>query len=70
MATGHDVEEMFLSNLFDVGIEGVGVTNYAILICGLVDAPNSNGGSKFFGGESVFPDKLPVYAGDVHAGVY
>ena len=69
-STAHDVEEMFLSDPFNVGVEGAGIADCTGLIHGLVDIANGNGGGKFFGGESVFPDKLPVNAGDVCTRVF
>ena len=61
---------MFLSDSFDVGVEGASVTDCTGFVHGLINIANGNGGGKFFGGESVFPDELPVYAGDVGTGVY
>ena len=69
-ATAHDVEEVFLSNPFNVSIEGAGIMNCTSFVCGLVDVANGNGGGEFLGRELVFPDELPVYARDVHSGIY
>ena len=62
----HDVEEMFLSDPFDVGIEGAGVVNCTGFVRSLINVSNGDGGGKFFSGEAVFPDKLPVNAGDTY----
>ena len=64
-STAHDVEEMFLGDSFDVGIESAGVVNCICFVHGLVNIANSNGGGEFFSGELVFSDKLPVYARDI-----
>ena len=69
-STTHNVEEMFLGYPFDVRIEGASITDSTSFVCGLVDIVNSNGGGEFLGGESMFPDKLPVYARDVHSRIY
>ena len=69
-STAHDVEEMFLSNPFNVSIEGAGIMNHTSFVCSLVDIVNGNGGGKFLSGESVFSDKLPVDARDVSTRVY
>ena len=61
---------MFLGNLFDIGIEGVSITNCTSFVCGLVNIANCDGGGEFLGGESVFSDKLPVDARDVGTRVY
>ena len=70
MTTAHDVEEMFLSDPFDVGIEGASIADCTGFVCSLINIANSNGGGKFFGGETMFSDKLPVNTGDVGTGVY
>ena len=70
LAAAHSVEEMFLGDPFDVGVKGASVVDCTSLVCGLVHISNSNGGGKFFCREMVFPDKLPVDAGDVSTGVY
>ena len=70
VTTAHDIKEMFLSNPFDVGVEGAGIVDGTSFVHSLVDIVNSNGGGKLFGGESVFPDKLPVDVGDVGTRVY
>ena len=56
---------MFWGDHFDVGVQGVGVADRAGLVCGLIDISNSNGRCKFFSGETVFSDKLPVNARDI-----
>ena len=61
---------MFLSNPFNIGIEGASVTDCTGFVCGLIYVSNGNGGGKFFCGESVFSDKFPVDAGDVGTRVY
>ena len=68
--TTHDIEEMFLGDPFNVGIKGASITDCTSFICGLVYILNGNGEDKFFCGEAVFPDKLPVDARDVGTGVY
>ena len=70
MSAAHDVEEMFLGNPFNVGVEGAGVADCTSFVHSLINVANSDGGGKFLGGESVFSDKLPVNARDVSAGVY
>ena len=70
LSTVHDIEEMFLSNPFDVDIEGASIVDCTGFICSLVDIANSNEGGEFLGEESVFSDKLPVYTRDVHSGIY
>ena len=69
-STPHDIEEMFLGNSFNVYVEGAGVMNCTGLICGLVYVLDSDGGSEFLGGKSMFSDKLPVDAGDICIRVY
>ena len=64
------IEEMFLGDPFNVGVEGASVANCAGFVCSLIGVANSDGGGKFFGGESVFSDKLPVDARDVSTRVY
>ena len=64
-STVHDVEEMFLGDPFNVGVEGASIADCTGLVRSLVDITNSDGGGEFFCGEAVFSDKLPVYAGDV-----
>ena len=67
--TAHDVEEMFLGDPFDVGVEGASVANCTSLVSRLVHIANGDGGGEFLRMEAVFSDKLPVYAGDVSSGV-
>ena len=69
-STAHDIEEMFLGNPFDVYVKGAGIADCTSFVRGLVHIVNCNAGSKLFGGEAVFSDKLPVNAGDVSTGVY
>ena len=64
-STVHDIEEMFLGNPSDVGVEGAGVANCTSFVHSLVYIANSNGGGKFFSGELVFSDELPVDTRDV-----
>ena len=66
----HDVEEVFLIDLFDVGVESASVVDGASFVCCLVDVADSDEGHKFLGGESMFSDKLPVDARDVSTRVY
>ena len=70
LSTAHDIEEVFLCNPFNVRVESAGIADCTCFVHGLVNIANSNGGSKFFCGKSVFSDKLPVYAGDICTGVY
>ena len=69
-STAHDVEEVFLGDPFYVHVEGASVADYTSLVCGLVHIANHNGRGQFFCEETVFPDKLPVDAGDVSTRVY
>ena len=69
-SAAHDVEEMFLSDPFDVGVESASVMDCTSLVRSLVNIVNCNGGSKFFSGEAMFPDKLSVNVGDISTGVY
>ena len=69
-STAHDIEEVFLGNSFDVHVEGAGIMNYTSFVHSLVNIANGNGGSKFFCGEAMFSDKLPVNTGDVSTRVY
>ena len=69
-STTHDIEEVFLNNPFNVGIEGVGVVDCTSFVCSLIHISDHNGRGKFLGRESVFSDKLPVYARDISTRVY
>ena len=69
-STTHDIEEMFLGDPFNVGVEGTSIADCTGFVCSLVHIVNSNGGGEFLSGESMFPDKLPVNARDVSTGVY
>ena len=69
-AAAHDIKEMFLGNPFNVHVEGTSVANCTSFVCGLVHILDCNEGSKFLYRESVFSDKLPVYAGDIGTKVY
>ena len=69
-STAHNVEEMFLDDPFNVGIEDTGIVNYTHLICSLVNVMDSNRGGEFLSGELVFSDKLPVYTRDVCTEIY
>ena len=64
-STAHDIEEVFLSNPFNVGVEGASIVDRTSFVRSLVNIANGDGGGEFLGGESVFSDKLPVNAGDV-----
>ena len=70
LSTTHDVEEMFLNNSFNVGVESASITNCTSFVRSLVNVANGNGRGKFLSGESVFSDKLPVNARDVSTRVY
>ena len=61
------MEEVFLSNPFDVGEESTGETNFSFFVRGLVYISDFDGNVKFCGGKGVFSDKLPVDARDVCA---
>ena len=63
--TTHDVEEMFLGDPLDVGVEGTGIANHTSFVCCLVHIVDCNGGSKFHSRELILSDELPVNAGDV-----
>ena len=69
-STAHDIEEMLLGDSFNVGVEGVSVVDCTGFVHSLIYVANGNGGGKFLGGESVFPDKLPVNARDVGTRVH
>ena len=45
---------MFLSDPFDVGVEGASITDCTGLVRGLVNVANGDGGGEFLSGESVF----------------
>ena len=70
LATVHDVEEMFLDNSFDVYIEGVGVMDCTRFVHSLIHISDCDRGGEFVCGKSVFPDKLPVDAGNISTRVY
>ena len=70
LAAIHDIEEMLLSDFFNIRVEGAGVANCTSFVCSLVHIVNCNGGGKFFDGEVVFSDKLPADTGDISIGVY
>ena len=69
-AAVHDIEEMFLDNLFDVCVESVSIANCKGFICCLVHILDCDEGSKFFHKESVFSDELPFYTGYISTRVY
>ena len=69
-SAAHDVEEMFLSYPFDIGVKGTSIMDCTCFVRSLVYIVNSDGGGKFFCEEAVFPDELPVDARDVSTGVY
>ena len=64
-SASHDIEEMFLSDPFDVGVESASIVNCTGFVHCLVNVVNSDGRGKFLGRELVFSDKLPVDARDV-----
>ena len=59
-AIAQDIEEMFLHNLFNVGVEGLSVVYCTSFVCSLVHILDCNRGGEFFSKESAFLDKLPV----------
>ena len=65
LTTTHDIEEMLLSDSFDVHVESACVPNYTSFFSSLVHVTDHNGRDEFFYGELVFPDKLLVDARDV-----
>ena len=69
-SAAHDIEEMFLSDPFDVCVQDTGVVDCTSLVCSLVYVSDSNGGSKFFCRELVFSDKLLVDVGNVSTRIY
>ena len=69
-STTHNIEEMFLGDLFNVYIKGASIIGYTSLVCSLVYISNSNRGGEFFHRKAVFSDKLPVDTGDVSTRVY
>ena len=69
-STVHDIEEVFLGDPFDVGVEGASVMNCTSFVRHLVDVANSDRGGEFFCGEAMFSDELPVNARDVCTRVY
>ena len=69
-ATARDIEEMLLSDPFDVHVESAGVVNCTSFISSLVHIADYDGGGELLSEESVFSDKLPVYARDVCARIY
>ena len=70
LSAAHDIEEMFLGDLFDVCIESASVVDCTSFVHGLVHIADSDGGGEFLGGETVFPDKLPVNARDISIRVH
>ena len=70
LVAAHDIEEMLLGYSFNVCVEGASITDCTSFVHSLVYIADGNGGGKFFSGELVFPDKLPVDAGDVSTRVY
>ena len=69
-ATAHDVEEMFLGNSFNVCAQSADIANGTGFIQSLVNISDSDEGFKLFCRKLVFPEKLPVNAGDVSIRVY
>ena len=59
------MEEMLLSNSFNVGKQGTGETDFSIFVQGLIDVVDLDRVIEFHSGEGVFSHKLPVNAGDV-----
>ena len=70
LTTAYDVEEMLLSNPFNVGIEDVSVMDCTSLVHCSVNIMNGNRGDEFFCGELIFSDELPVDAGNISTRVY
>ena len=70
LAIAHDIEEMFLSDSFDVCVEGAGVANCTSFISSLVHVADHDGGGEFLSRELVFSDKLSVNARYICAWVY
>ena len=70
VSAAHDIEEMFLDNLFNVGIQSASIADYTSLVCSLVHILDCDGGSKFLSRKLMFSDKLPVNVGDICARVY
>ena len=68
--TIHDVEEMFLSDPFNVHVECAGVVDHTSFVCSLVDIANGNRRGEFFNGKAVFSDELPVDTRDIGTRVY
>ena len=57
----------FLGDSFDVEEEGGGETNYSFAVNGVIGVSCVDRLLQLCGGESVFPDKPPVEAGDACA---
>ena len=70
LSTAHDIEEMLLSDPFNVHIEGTSIADYTGLVHGLVNIANHNRKGEFLSGEVVFLDKLPVYTRDISTRIY
>ena len=65
LTTVHDVKEVFLCNPFDICVEDTSVADYTSFVYSLIYILDYDRGSKLLSGESVFPDKLLVYARDI-----
>ena len=61
---------MLLGNPFYVDVKGTSVTDCTSLVCSLINVADSNRRGKFFSGESMFPDKLPVNTRDIRTRIY
>ena len=69
-ATAHDIEEMFLDNPFNISVKSTSIADCTSFVCSPIYIVNGNGGGKFFSGELVFSDELPVNTGDICARIY
>ena len=69
-ATTHNIEEMFLGNLFNIHLESTSVVNGISFVRSLVYVVNSDQGGKLFHREVMFSDKLLVNVGDISTRVY
>ena len=69
-STSHNIEEVFLGDLFDVCIEDASIVDHTSLVYSPAYIADCNRGGKFLSRESVFPDKLSVNVGDICTRVY
>ena len=69
-ATVYDIEQMFLDNPFNICVEGASIADCTGLVCSLIYILDCDGEGKLFGGEVMFPDKLPVNARDISTRIY